>query len=241
LDPALHFAASNKAGYFNTRFFAVCMPFCIVLKQIKQCNTAQRYGEHNVCMLRMQKPSTFLHFQFEGYSPERHHLLTRNGADRGRLATKVAALTASGFSQREISQQLGIGLATVNRLLHLVDYECAHKEKCGDMRMPECADEEDAARISAGDEVIRAIRAPENTGAENTCSAGSPLYTYILLDDEEGEPPGNMPPSPMPVGDIERGALQVKSTSVHITEASEIDALITPGLLKYLRRMKQKN
>ena len=88
------------------------------LKQIKQRNTRQRYGHDNVCLCRIQKPGTFLHFAFEGNSAERLHLLTRTAADRRQLANKIAALSAKGFSQREISNQLGVGLATVNRLLH---------------------------------------------------------------------------------------------------------------------------
>ncbi|MCO5945287.1 AAA family ATPase [Mucilaginibacter flavidus] len=87
------------------------------LKQIKQRNTRQRYGHDNVALCSIQKPGTFLHFEFEGYSPERHHLLTRTAADRQHLANKIAALAADGHSQREISDQLGVGLATVNRLL----------------------------------------------------------------------------------------------------------------------------
>ncbi|MDB5087006.1 MAG: hypothetical protein JWR09_1000 [Mucilaginibacter sp.] len=87
------------------------------LKQIKQRNTRQRYGSDNVCLCRIQKPGTFLHFTFEGNSAERLHLLSRSTADRRQLAHKIAALTAKGFSQRDISNHLGIGLATVNRLL----------------------------------------------------------------------------------------------------------------------------
>jgi|GEM_PF-709406 len=88
------------------------------LKQIKQRNTRQRYGQDNVALCRIQKPGTFLHFTFEGNSPERHHLLTYTAASRQQLANKIATLSAKGHSQREISNQLGVGLATVNRLLH---------------------------------------------------------------------------------------------------------------------------
>ncbi len=101
------------------------------LKQIKQRNTRQRYGDDNVCLCRIQKPGTFLHFKFEGYSAEHHHLQTRTAAARQQLAKKVAALTAGGLSQREISKQLGIGLGTVNRLI-----------ECADVQMRGCADEE---------------------------------------------------------------------------------------------------
>jgi hypothetical protein len=100
------------------------------LKQIKQRNTRQRYGPDNVCLCRIQKPGAFLHFRFEGYSAERHHLLSRTAAGRQELANKIADLAATGHSQRDISKQLGIGVATVNRLL-----------RWGDMQMRECADE----------------------------------------------------------------------------------------------------
>ncbi len=115
------------------------------LKQIKQRNTRQRYGHDNVALCRIQKPGAFLHFQFEGNSPERHHLLTRTAADRRKLAHEIAALSANGHSQREISNQLGVGLATVNRLLRCADMRmrgCADEEKCADMQMRGCADEE---------------------------------------------------------------------------------------------------
>ncbi|WP_157740687.1 AAA family ATPase [Mucilaginibacter xinganensis] len=88
------------------------------LKQVKQRNTRQRYGADNVCLCRIQKPGAFLHFAFEGHSPERLHLLTRSNSERRQLVHKIAALAAAGHSQRDIAHQLGIGLATVNRLLY---------------------------------------------------------------------------------------------------------------------------
>jgi len=93
------------------------------LKQIKQRNTAQRYGADNVCLCRIQKPGAFLHFTFEGHSAEYHHLLSQTAAGRRQLANKIATLAATGLSQRDISKQLGIGLATVNRLLSYADRE----------------------------------------------------------------------------------------------------------------------
>ncbi|MDB4919145.1 AAA family ATPase [Mucilaginibacter sp.] len=104
------------------------------LKQIKQRNTRQRYGHDNICLCRIQKPGAFLHFTFEGNSAERHHLLSRTAADRRQLAHEITTLSAAGLSQRDISKQLNIGLATVNRLI-----------KCADVRMRGCADEEGSA------------------------------------------------------------------------------------------------
>ena len=103
------------------------------LKQIKQRNTRQIYGEDNVALCRISKtpltkgkPGNFLHFDFEGYDAERPHILTaarhsynRSLADHQLLATQVAALSAEGLSQRQIALQLNIALGTVNKLLHL--------------------------------------------------------------------------------------------------------------------------
>jgi hypothetical protein len=174
------------------------------LKQIKQRNTRQRYGADNVCLCRIQKPGTFLHFTFEGNSPERLHLLSRTAADRRQLADKIAALSAAGHSQRDISNQLGIGLATVNRLLH----------GCADMRMRGCADGDVCANneafadeglfdpllrggapdcdvvgvcsppcrtlateVSTGDEGYTEIQVPKNTDAESTGTNSLPCAT----------------------------------------------------------------
>jgi len=118
------------------------------LKQIKQRNTRQRYGADNVCLCHIQKPGAFLHFQFEGHSPEHHHLLSRTAAYRQQLANKIAELAAEGRSQRAISDQLGIPLTTVNRLLRCADMQicrCANEEGCADMQVGGCADEEGGA------------------------------------------------------------------------------------------------
>jgi len=102
------------------------------LKQIKQRNTQQIYGEDNVALCRIskaplsaKKPGNFLHFDFEGYDAEQPHILmagrhgyNRSLADHQLLATQVAALSAEGLSQRQIALQLNIGLGTVNKLLH---------------------------------------------------------------------------------------------------------------------------
>ncbi|ASU34940.1 AAA family ATPase [Mucilaginibacter xinganensis] len=93
-------------------------PDLCYLKQVKQRNTRQRYGADNVCLCRIQKPGAFLHFAFEGHSPERLHLLTRTATDRRELAHKITALSAAGYSQRDIADRLNISLTTVNRLLH---------------------------------------------------------------------------------------------------------------------------
>ena len=128
------------------------------LKQIKQRNTAQRYGPGNVCLGRIQKPGAFLHFEFEGFSAEYPHLLTRNAAYRQQITHKAGALAAVGHSQREISRQLGIGLATVNRVLRCDPY-------IRDANVPQVRD---------ADVQI----APYVRDADEEVSAGEPITNY---------------------------------------------------------------
>jgi hypothetical protein len=131
----INFADSAFAIGKSTASTGLCY-----LKQIKQRNTSQRYGHENICLCRLQKPGAFLHFKFEGNSAEHHHLLSRNAAVRRQFANKIATLAAAGLSQREISKQLGIGLATVNRLLR-----CADEDKFEDLKISQFEDEERSA------------------------------------------------------------------------------------------------
>ena len=87
------------------------------LKQVKQRSTAQQYGEANICLARITKPGTFLRFEFDGFGDERPLLRSHTAAARQLLMQQVAECSARGLSQRQISRQLKIGLATVNRLL----------------------------------------------------------------------------------------------------------------------------
>ncbi len=87
------------------------------VKQIKQRNTEQLYGDNNVCLCRIaRRHDNFLRFKFEGYSAEASHLPGYR-AGNAALAAKVAALSARGFSQRRISKKLGISLGLVNKLV----------------------------------------------------------------------------------------------------------------------------
>jgi archaellum biogenesis ATPase FlaH len=87
------------------------------LKQIKQRNTQQVYGDSNVCLCRIKKPGNFLRFEFEGYSTERPHLLTHTAVNRELLAQKVTKLSDEGLNQRQISSELNLSLGLVNKLM----------------------------------------------------------------------------------------------------------------------------
>ncbi|MCR8556400.1 helix-turn-helix domain-containing protein [Mucilaginibacter sp. BJC16-A38] len=193
------------------------------LKQIKQRNTRQRYGHDNVCLCRIQKPGAFLHFAFEGHSPERLHLLTRTATDRLQLAQKIAALSAKGFSQRDIAKQLNISLTTVNRLLR-----CADGEECADMRMRGCANEEEAC-----------------ADVEEKCADGE-VYANDLMTNDQNNPPANSRPwegregltnyAISPETQTEHTTISENPGPERIRKTSTIDELLSPELLDHILR-----
>jgi len=90
------------------------------LKQVKQRATHEVYGQTNVCVFRIVKPQNFLHFKFEGFAHEADHLEGNTAQDRGQVHAQIRELHAQGLSQRKISAQLNIGLATVNKVVNRV-------------------------------------------------------------------------------------------------------------------------
>ncbi|MCR8561610.1 AAA family ATPase [Mucilaginibacter sp. BJC16-A38] len=220
------------------------------LKQIKQRNTRQRYGHDNVCLCRIQKPGAFLHFAFEGHSPERLHLLTRTATDRLQLARKITALSAKGFSQRDIANQLGIGLATVNRLLRCADVQmrecaneeegCADGEECADMQMRGCANQEE--KCADGEECAD-MRMRE-------CADGE-VYANDLMTNNQNNPPANSLPREgregltdhaIPPGtQVEHVTPRENPNPTRIRKTSAIDELLTPQLLDHILKTTQAN
>jgi len=89
------------------------------LKQIKQRNTEQVYGENNVCLCKIAKPHNFLQYEFINFGKEWEHL-TRKKTDNNRdedLINKVLELKAANYSLREIGKQLGITHQRVDRIV----------------------------------------------------------------------------------------------------------------------------
>ena len=102
------------------------------IKQIKQRNRPEEFGEENVVLCEIGNPSgNFPRFGFVEFTHERPHLFsafhpTGSAADdaaaahaaaRRKLIAEARRLAASGHTQRQIAEKLGIGLATVNRYL----------------------------------------------------------------------------------------------------------------------------
>lgn len=90
------------------------------IKHIKQRNCPAIYDASNVIVCRLEKPDNFPQFKFVEFDDEAHHT-TRpyesTNAERTKLITAAKELAAEGMTQRDIAEQLQIGLGTVNRYL----------------------------------------------------------------------------------------------------------------------------
>jgi hypothetical protein len=90
------------------------------LKQIKQRNTEEIYGDDNVCLFQIAKPANFLKFDFIDYSREWEHLRQPTDDDRDQLKEKVAGLHEQGKSIREIAALLEISKGKVEYTLKAI-------------------------------------------------------------------------------------------------------------------------
>jgi hypothetical protein len=89
------------------------------LKQIKQRNQGQEYGEDNVCLVSQQKEANFLKFKFEGQAHERDHLPRRVNLDKETIHRQAINLHQQGRSLRQIADQLGIHFSTAGRIIQV--------------------------------------------------------------------------------------------------------------------------
>ena len=87
------------------------------LKQIKQRNTEQVYGDSNICLCRISKPDNFLQYEFTGFGEEWQQLMRKKGNTNEELMAKAVDLNAQGYSLRDIGNELNISHQKADRLL----------------------------------------------------------------------------------------------------------------------------
>ncbi|WCT13508.1 AAA family ATPase [Mucilaginibacter jinjuensis] len=87
------------------------------LKQIKQRNTEQVYGESNVCLCQIDKPFNFLQYEFVSFGEEWQQLLRKKGEADESLIADVMALKQKNYSLREIGRALGISHQKADRII----------------------------------------------------------------------------------------------------------------------------
>ncbi|HZY39672.1 MAG TPA: AAA family ATPase [Mucilaginibacter sp.] len=87
------------------------------IKQIKQRNQKEEYGENNVCLIRQEKHINFLRYKFEGYAREADHLRPPETQENEVLKQQVLELHEKGRSLRQIANELGVHFTTVGRVL----------------------------------------------------------------------------------------------------------------------------
>ncbi len=87
------------------------------IKQIKQRNQKEEFGENNICLIRQEKNINFLRYKFEGYAREADHLRRPETQEIEVLKQQVLGLHQKGYPLRQIADDLGIHFTTVGRVL----------------------------------------------------------------------------------------------------------------------------
>jgi RecA-family ATPase len=87
------------------------------LKQIKQRNTEQVYGDANVCLCQISKPFNFLQYEFVSFGKEWEQLIRKKNDKDEDLLGSILELKEQGNTLREIGQALGISHQKVDRIL----------------------------------------------------------------------------------------------------------------------------
>ena len=87
------------------------------VKQIKIRNGSFEYGADNVIVADISKENGFLKFNHIGYAKEREHLKEVSDKDETEIDSRVMELHRQGKKQREISQEVGVSLGKVNKII----------------------------------------------------------------------------------------------------------------------------
>lgn len=114
-------AGSKKLFNFFDSSFAIGLsakdPNLRYIKQIKVRAGAFEYDASNVIVCEIVKSEGAVRFAINGYGAERDHLTENSDKAEAQLADNVRALREEGKTFRYISNQLGISLAKVQRIM----------------------------------------------------------------------------------------------------------------------------
>jgi len=132
------------------------------LKQIKQRGAPETHGADNVCLGRIARTGSFIHFTFAGHSHESGHLAPQTEQYRRDTENRVAELHRQRQSIRQIAAQLGLAPTTVFRALKKLECCVKEEEQCADMQMCECADEEQCADMQMCESANKEMPIPES-------------------------------------------------------------------------------
>jgi len=87
------------------------------IKQIKQRNQKEEYGENNICLIRQEKHINFLRYKFEGQAREADHLCRPDTQEKEFLKQQVLEMHQKGHTLRQIADEMGVHFTTVGRIL----------------------------------------------------------------------------------------------------------------------------
>jgi hypothetical protein len=93
------------------------MPGMRYLKQIKQRNQKEEYGENNICLISQEKYINFLRYKFEGHAHERDHLRRPGEQQSDEVKQQIMELHQQGRSLRQIAEEVGIHFSNVGKMV----------------------------------------------------------------------------------------------------------------------------
>jgi KaiC/GvpD/RAD55 family RecA-like ATPase len=86
------------------------------LKQIKERFTEKMYGEDNVIVCRIEKPTNFLQFTFEGFGNEANYLKSMSVTEKENAEKIIHQRRSEGKSYREIGIEVNMSYSMVKRI-----------------------------------------------------------------------------------------------------------------------------
>jgi replicative DNA helicase/transposase len=124
-----HLQGSAVLSNFADSVFAISEsvkdPGLRYLKQLKVRSAENVYGSENVKTCQLVKTDNFLRFVFGQESTESEHLKQLTEKDLDERRQSIGRLHSEGRSQRQIAQELGLSVSTVNKYVKQLDPECS--------------------------------------------------------------------------------------------------------------------